>query len=263
MREKGIVRPSPGDVRRGQTDWHRVVAMSEEELIAAAESDPDAQPTDPKFWEDARLVMPGRNVPVPDRDVVIDQKNVGRIAERIVSNELEARGFRVSDLNREGLVANADLLAVGHKHVWQIQVKGAANKPGRWWVQYGFCTDEIIDRKGPMFNRRSGFYRADIVVLVAVRSPREYRCVVLPVEAAEQAAQKNLDREYRTPTRNGARKKPSKVSVYLEPPIRNARRPSTLLDEESEILEKYKDEHGWNVLLDNDQHGQFVRPGMA
>lgn len=32
----------------------------------------------------------------------INRHNVGRIAERIVSNELEYRGFRVSDLNKEG-----------------------------------------------------------------------------------------------------------------------------------------------------------------
>jgi uncharacterized protein len=92
MREKGIVRRSPRDVRRGQTDWHRVATMSEEELIAAAKSDPDAQPTDLKFWEDTRLVMPDRKVLVTERDFLLDQKNVGRIAERIVSNELEARG---------------------------------------------------------------------------------------------------------------------------------------------------------------------------
>ena len=48
----------------------------------------------------------------------IHKGNVGRIAERIVSNELEFRGFRVSDLNKEGTSANADLLAVqGRKDV--------------------------------------------------------------------------------------------------------------------------------------------------
>ena len=49
-------------------------------------------------------------------DTNIARLNVGQIAERIVSNELEARGFRVSDLNRDGLSANADLLAAGY---WQ------------------------------------------------------------------------------------------------------------------------------------------------
>lgn len=254
MREKGIVRRSPGDVRRGKTDWHRVGTMSEEELIAAAESDPDAQPTDPRFWEGARLVMPRRKVFGTDRGIVIDQKNVGRIAERIVSNELEARGFRVSDLNRDGRAENADLVAAGDKNFWQIQVKGAANKSDeRWWVQYGFCTDEIIDRKEPMFNRHSTFYKANLVVLVAIRSPKEYRCVVLPIEAAEEAAQKNLDREYRTLTRKGTRKKPFKVWVYIEPSPRSMRESSNVLDEECRILAKHMDNDGWNLLMGNDQ----------
>ena len=39
----------------------------------------------------------------------INRRNVGRIAGAIVSNELESRGFRVSDLNKEGTSANADL----------------------------------------------------------------------------------------------------------------------------------------------------------
>jgi hypothetical protein len=37
--------------------------------------------------------------------------NVHRIAERIVCNELESRGFRISDLNKKGTSANADLPA--------------------------------------------------------------------------------------------------------------------------------------------------------
>jgi hypothetical protein len=49
------------------------------------------------------------------------QHNVGRISERIVSNELEFRGFRVSDLNKEGTSANADLLAAKDGKTWQIQ----------------------------------------------------------------------------------------------------------------------------------------------
>ena len=55
----------------------------------------------------------------------INQTNVGRIAERIVSNELEYRGFRVSDLNKEGTSANADLLAAKDGKATQIQVSRA------------------------------------------------------------------------------------------------------------------------------------------
>ena len=150
----------------------------------------------------------------------IDRMNVGRIAERIVSNELEFHGFRVSDLNKEGLAANADLLAVKDGKPWQIQVKGAAHaKSKRWWVGYGFCLQEHIDDKHmSVFNRHpSGFYKADIVVLVGVRSPREYRCIVLPVKIAERAAQINLSGFFRLSKRDGGRRKPGRMVCFLQP----------------------------------------------
>lgn len=89
--------------------------------------------------------------------IKIGPQNVGRIAERIVANELEARGFRVSDLNKEGTAANADLLAVSTHQTCQIQVKGAANGPNeRWWVGWGYFTYEIVDGSRRIFNRSKG-----------------------------------------------------------------------------------------------------------
>jgi putative transcriptional regulator len=39
----------PGDTRpRGKTDWARLDAMTDEEVLAAARSDPDAQPLTPE-----------------------------------------------------------------------------------------------------------------------------------------------------------------------------------------------------------------------
>jgi uncharacterized protein (DUF4415 family) len=58
MREERIVRRTLGDTHADRTDWERVKAMTEEEIDEAARSDPDAQPTDEAFWEDAVLVMP-------------------------------------------------------------------------------------------------------------------------------------------------------------------------------------------------------------
>jgi hypothetical protein len=137
------------------------------------------------------------------------------------------------------------LLAVGHGKTWQIQVKGSANGPNEWWVQYGYCTDEIIaNRDARMFNRRSSFYEADYVVLVAVRSPSEYRCLVLPVEEAERAAQLSLDRDYRVPRRDGQSKKPNKVYATLH--SRPRERPNELRDQEREILKTYLD--NWKML---------------
>jgi uncharacterized protein (DUF4415 family) len=55
--------------------------MSESEIMRAAKSDPDAQPTDLEFWKDARLVMPEGKKPVTlrlDRDVLEWFKAQGR-----------------------------------------------------------------------------------------------------------------------------------------------------------------------------------------
>ena len=178
----------------------------------------------------------------------INKRNVGRIAERIVANELEARGFRVSDLNSDGTAANADLLAVRCAQTLQVQVKGAVNGPNdkRWWVQYGYCTPEIIaSSKIPMFNRSSSFYEANVVVLVAVRSPHEYCCVVLPIIEAERAAQLNLEHDYRMPKHNGQPKKPNKVWVSLAPSPR-AKKSNKWLDQEREILNAHCDQ--WDAI---------------
>jgi hypothetical protein len=172
-------------------------------------------------------------------NVGINQHNVGRIAERIVSNELEYNGFRVSDLNKEGTSANADLLAAKHGKTWQIQVKGATEGNG-WWVNYGFGGEGKIDGREPMFNAVSSFYVAQVVVLVCVKSPSEYRCVVLPVGEAERAAQLNLDHAYRKANLNGTKKRPGKVWVslgYIPKPRDASRLP--ILKEEQEILSHF------------------------
>ncbi len=182
----------------------------------------------------------------------IMQGNVGRIAERIVANELEARGFRVSDLNSDGPAANADLLAVSSDATLQVQVKGSANAGGEhWWVGYGYCTREIIDRinHATMFNRKSSFYKATHVVLVAVRSPREYSSIVLPIVKAEFAAQLNLDRDYRTPTHSGETKKPNKVWIQLEPSPKAHAHTIELCRKERRILAEYRDDPGWDCLV--------------
>ena len=43
-----VVRYSPDNLPRDQTDWERVRAMTDEEVMAAALSDPDAQPLTPE-----------------------------------------------------------------------------------------------------------------------------------------------------------------------------------------------------------------------
>lgn len=182
----------------------------------------------------------------------VNSTNVGRIAERIVASELEYRGFRVTDLNKEGTSANADLLAARGERTLQIQVKGASQKTTKkgwehWWVQYGYCKQEQILKAQRMFNRTTGFYTAQFVILAAVRTPREYCCLVLPVKLAEDLAQINLDREFRTPTFKGTPHKPHKVWIYLDhvPKMRiQERLPS--FKEEARMLQRFRD--NWGVL---------------
>lgn len=152
----------------------------------------------------------------------IGPKNVGRIAEGIVANELEYRGFRVSYLDGRSRAQNADLIASNRGITWQVQVKGASQSSERWWVQYGFCTPEIVMARQPMFNRRDGAYKADIVCLVAVRSPNSYRCIVLKVLQAEEAARINIDRYYLGAKLDGSPRKAGKVWVALDATPREA-----------------------------------------
>jgi hypothetical protein len=118
---------------------------------------------------------------------------------------------------------------------------------GRLW----FCTIPIIEKQNneSMFNRRSSFYKATHVVLVAVRSPKEYSCIVLPVDVAEEAAQLNLDRDYRALKRNGERKKPNKVWIALEPRPNACAQTTERCEKERGILASYQDDKGWRRLV--------------
>jgi uncharacterized protein (DUF4415 family) len=81
MSEERIVRYTRDNLPKDtQTDWARVDAMTEAEIDAAARSDPDAQPTDAAFWEDAVLVFPSKHLVCIriDRDVLDWFRGQGR-----------------------------------------------------------------------------------------------------------------------------------------------------------------------------------------
>ena len=52
-----------------ETDWERVDALTDEDIAAAASSDPDAPPTDASFWKDTTVVMP-ENIVIVDADLL-------------------------------------------------------------------------------------------------------------------------------------------------------------------------------------------------
>lgn len=178
--------------------------------------------------------------------MAITKQSIGKIAERIVMNELEFRGYRATDLNKDGLSANSDILAAKDGKTWQIQVKGATNKEAdRWWVQYGHCSIENIAHQAAIFNSKDSFYIAQYVAFVAVRSPWNYRCFILPVSKAEKAAQINLDRYYRKPKKlDGGVRKPGKIWVAIEKSDKE-RRNDPSLDEERAILQRSQDD--WHL----------------
>jgi uncharacterized protein (DUF4415 family) len=57
---RGLIEQPDGSYRAAapRTDWDRVRTMREEEIEAAAASDPDAPPLNEAFWREARVVMP-------------------------------------------------------------------------------------------------------------------------------------------------------------------------------------------------------------
>jgi hypothetical protein len=46
---------------KGQTDWDRVDAMTDEEIEQNALDDPDNQPIPDEMWEDAKVIFPQEN----------------------------------------------------------------------------------------------------------------------------------------------------------------------------------------------------------
>ena len=54
MKEKRIGSTSVKE----RTDWKRLRSLSDHQVRRAIESDPEARPTDPDFWKEARVVIP-------------------------------------------------------------------------------------------------------------------------------------------------------------------------------------------------------------
>jgi uncharacterized protein (DUF4415 family) len=44
--------------KRGATDWNRLRTLTDKESRDAVKADPEARPTDVKFWKNAKVVLP-------------------------------------------------------------------------------------------------------------------------------------------------------------------------------------------------------------
>ena len=47
---------------KGQTDWAKIDAMTEEEIEQNALNDPDNQPLNDEFWDKAEVIFPEVNI---------------------------------------------------------------------------------------------------------------------------------------------------------------------------------------------------------
>lgn len=151
--------------------------------------------------------------------MIIDQKNVGRIAERIAMNELEARGFHIIDLAYTSRTfANVDFIASKGGRSFNVQVKGSSVPMGkRRAIHYGYCVGAQVDGSMPVFNGKTdAALRADSIILMGVRSATDYWASVLPVERAEEAAQLNLNQYFRLPKADGSPRKEGKMYVEID-----------------------------------------------
>jgi uncharacterized protein (DUF4415 family) len=92
VREKRIIRHTPGSRTKDRTDWKRVDTPDEEQIVVAAQADPDASLTDEEFWKDARLVRPERRISVTLRvkpNVLAWYKSGGRGYQTRMNSVLE------------------------------------------------------------------------------------------------------------------------------------------------------------------------------
>jgi hypothetical protein len=135
---------------------------------------------------------------------------IGRIGENIVTNELIARGFLVTHLDKgiRGVATNADLL-VGHDKLNEpvlIQVRSCVWPPLDGVFLGGF-PPSLLECEGPLFNRKPGFH-AHFVAAVSIKSPKEYQVFVIPVSVAEPILKETYRQWHKVPTREGKQRKP-------------------------------------------------------
>ena len=79
--------------RLSKTDWDRVKKMAEEEIVRNALADPDAQPTDETFWQEAAVRHPIKKVSVSvklDADVLEWFKAQGKGYQNRINAVLKA-----------------------------------------------------------------------------------------------------------------------------------------------------------------------------
>jgi uncharacterized protein (DUF4415 family) len=81
MKNESIVTRSLGERRKGKTDWARVRALTDAEILAAVKNDPNSELLDDEFWATAVKVNLQPKIPTSlriDPDVLTFFKSEGR-----------------------------------------------------------------------------------------------------------------------------------------------------------------------------------------
>lgn len=81
MKKENIVSVTLATRKRGKTDWAKVRALTDAQIVAAVKGDPDTMLLDDDFWENAVWVNPPAKVPTSlriDPDVLAFFKSEGR-----------------------------------------------------------------------------------------------------------------------------------------------------------------------------------------
>ena len=92
MKKENIVTRKWGDRRKGNTDWARVDALTDEDIARAVADDPDAAPID-LDWSNAVLVMPPKKKAISirvDEDVLDFFKREGEGYQRRINAVLRS-----------------------------------------------------------------------------------------------------------------------------------------------------------------------------
>jgi hypothetical protein len=136
--------------------------------------------------------------------------DIGRMGENIVTNELLARSFLVTHLDKgtRGVSANADLM-VGHRSSNRpalIQVRACYAQKEPNFVFLASLTPEVLEGGEPVYNRKLGF-RADYIAAVSINHPKNYRVFIMPVATAEEIVLHTSRAWHTLPKRDGDKRK--------------------------------------------------------
>lgn len=80
VKKKTTIKRSGANRRKGKTDWKRVRALTDADIVAAVRNDPDAELLTKHFWKEATLKLPEKKVAISlrlDKDVLDFFKSEG------------------------------------------------------------------------------------------------------------------------------------------------------------------------------------------